>query len=57
MTYEEVLEEIDNLPFNGYKPLQVPPLLNLQSAFPKAASAKNPLVCPEQYWPHLLVWG
>ena len=23
MTYEEVLEEIDNLPFNGYKPLQV----------------------------------
>lgn len=42
MTFEKVLEEIDNLPFNGYKPLQVPPLLNLQSAF-REASAKTPL--------------
>ena len=43
-------EEIYNLPFNGYKPLQVARLLNLRSAFLEA-SAKNPLGWSEQYWP------
>jgi hypothetical protein len=41
-------EEIYNLPFNGYKPLQVARLLNLRSAFLEA-SAKNPLGWSEQY--------